>query len=76
MKASDKEEYLINIDRFLISDITDKPMLFEVFTNNENESDALKQMNTLISETSSKIEQSIKKIIPAPVKNVLRKVVK
>lgn len=76
MKASDKEEYLINIDRFLISDITDKPMLFEVFTNNENESDALKQMNTLISETSSKIEQSIKKIIPAPIKNVLRKVVK
>lgn len=76
MRASNKEEYLINIDRFLISDITDKPMLFEVFTNNENESDALKQMNTLVSETSSKIEQAIKTIIPAPIKNVLKKVVK
>lgn len=76
MQASNKEEYLININRFLISEMTDKPMLFEVFTNNVDESDAIKLMNTLISESSAKIKQTIKAVIPSPIKDVLRKIVK
>lgn len=72
MKASDKEEYLINIDRFLMSDITDKPMLFEVFTNNEDESSALKLMNTLIEDLSFNFRKTVRTVIPNFIKNVLK----
>lgn len=72
MKASDKEEYLINIDRFLMSDITDKPMLFEVFTNNEDESSALKLMNTLIEDLSFNFRKAVRTVIPNFIKNVLK----
>lgn len=76
MQASNKKEYLDNIDRFLISDITDRPMLFEVFTNNEDESEALKQMNLLIEEPSAKIKQALKDIIPDSIKGTLKKIIK
>lgn len=76
LQTSDKKEYMGYLERFLTPELTEKPILFEVFTNNEDESDALKLMNTLISEPSVKIKQTIKTIIPTPVKNVLKKVVK
>ena len=41
--ASNKEEFNSVIDRFLTSEITDKPMLLEVFTETDDESNALKQ---------------------------------
>lgn len=74
MKASNKEEYLINIDRFLISDMTDKPILFEVFTNNKDESDAIKLMNTLIEDTAMKSKQKIKALIPSTIKDLIKQI--
>lgn len=44
ISASSKKDFLINIDRFLCTDRIDKPMLFEVFTNSEDESNALKMV--------------------------------
>ena len=44
LSASDKTEYLNNLDYFLSKELTDKSILFEVFTNSENESKALKLM--------------------------------
>ena len=41
LTASTKEEYLAQLDRFFAPELTDKPMLFEVFTEAANESDAL-----------------------------------
>ena len=76
LQAFDKKEYMCHLDRFLTPELTEKPILFEVFTNSEDESDALKLMNTLISEPSMEIKQSIKAIIPGPIQNVLRKVLK
>lgn len=72
MQAFNKGEYLINIDRFLTSDITDKPMLFEVFTNNEDESSALKLMNTLIEDFSPQLKQIAKNLIPNSIKKVIK----
>lgn len=37
MMASTKDEFEKNLDRFTIPEITDKPMIFEVFTNIEDE---------------------------------------
>ncbi len=43
--AYDKTEYLNNLDRFVTKELIDKPILFEVFTDSADESDALKLMN-------------------------------
>lgn len=40
--AADKQQFEQECERFLTSDMTDHPMLFEVFTDSEKESDALK----------------------------------
>lgn len=53
LSASDKEGYLNNVDRFVLPELTDKPMLFEVFTDYQDESDALKIINHIIEDTPS-----------------------
>ena len=47
LSADNKEEYRRNLDRFLTSGLTDRPMLFEVFTTNEDESEAIRIMRNL-----------------------------
>lgn len=51
--ASNKDEYLKNVDRFTCSELTDNPMLFEVFTNYQDESDALKIINHIVEDIPS-----------------------
>ena len=41
MSASSKDEFNSVYQRFVTADMTDKPMLFEVFTDSRDESDAL-----------------------------------
>ena len=47
LSANNKEEYLKEVERFLVPEITERPMIFEVFTNSEDESDAIKIINNL-----------------------------
>ena len=47
LSANNKEEYLQKLDRFLTPKVTDRPMLFEVFTTNGDESEAIRMINTL-----------------------------
>lgn len=47
LSASNKEEYLAQVDHFLTAKMTDAPMLFEVFTNSVDESNALKGIRNL-----------------------------
>lgn len=76
LQASNKEEYLLNVERFLTPMITDKPMIFEVFTTNEDESDAIKMMSTLKSDLNSLLKNKVIEILPSSVVSVLKKVVK
>lgn len=48
LTASNKEEYNAVLDGFVSSEITDNPILLEVFTNYQDESDALHLMNHII----------------------------
>lgn len=48
LTASDKNDYLHQVERFLTPEITDKPMLFEVFTDSKDESDALEIIQHLV----------------------------
>ena len=47
MSASSKEEFLADVERWLLPELTDRPMLFEVFTASRDESDSLKVIYNL-----------------------------
>ena len=47
LSANNKEEYLQELDRFLTPEVTERPMLFEVFTTNEDESEAIHVIRNL-----------------------------
>ena len=44
LSASDKEEFEQTYARFVTPELTEKPMIFEVFTQVKDENEALKQM--------------------------------
>ena len=67
LTASNKEDFLKVIDRFLTYDKTDHPMLLEVFTETKNESNALEQILNMISDPKQAIKHTIKDIA----KNIL-----
>lgn len=47
LSAENKKEYMHNLNRFITPKITEKPILFEIFTNSEDESESIKMMNNL-----------------------------
>lgn len=63
MSASSKEEYLSCIDKFINPEVSSSPMLFEVFTTNEEESKALEIINTL-KENPKTIKQMVRNVLP------------
>lgn len=79
LSASTKEEYLKNLNRFLTPELTDKSMVFEVFTDYHEESDALKNISTIekapvtIKGTMKKVAKSV--LSDSAIKN-LKKIVK
>lgn len=54
ISGSFKEEFDIAIKRFLTPQITDKPMLLEVFTDSESERNSLQALVNLKSEVNTK----------------------
>lgn len=47
LTASSKDEYMKAVERFVTPEITEKPMLFEIFTNHEDEAEALEMIRNL-----------------------------
>lgn len=69
LAASNKDEFNAVVDRFLIPEVTDKPMILEVFTQTEDESNALEQILNVISDPKLAIKNTIKQTA----KNILGK---
>lgn len=61
--ASNKEEFNSVIDRFLTSEITDKPMLLEVFTETDDESNALKQALNIVADPACGLKHFFKNAV-------------
>ncbi len=76
MSASNKEEYLKKSERFLIPELTDKPMIFEVFTDFQCESDAIKMMNSLEISASESAKKLAKKVLGDKGVQVVKKLIK
>lgn len=66
LSASCKEEYIKNIDCFTSSQIGDRPILFEIFTDAENENEALKSIRNIKKDSlpsSSRFSSKMKKSV-------------
>jgi len=50
LTASNKDDYLTVLKRFVTSEITEKPMILEAFTNSFEESDMLKKFNQTLTD--------------------------
>lgn len=82
LTASTKEEFIEKAKRFTIPEMTDRPMIFEVFTDSKLESDGIYAMNHIVSTTSGKAKSLAKDVIKsvagekgfATVKKLLKKI--
>ena len=63
LSANDKEEFLASSERFLTSELTDRPMLFEVFTNHTDESDALHAVRNILKDATSTAKNIAKNLL-------------
>lgn len=66
ISAENEEEFLRAAERFLAPELTEKPLMFEVFTNAEDESTALKKIRNLIErpeEPTNFAKEAAKKIL-------------
>lgn len=79
LTADNKSEFNAVIDRFLTPEITDKPMILEVFTQTEDESKALEQILNIISDPKltfkNTIKQTAKNILGKDGYDIVRKIV-
>lgn len=69
LAASNKDEFNAVVDRFLIPEVADKPIILEVFTKTEDESNALEHILNVISDPKLTIKNTIKQTA----KNILGK---
>lgn len=63
LSANNKEEFNAVIDSFLTPIRTDKPMLLEVFTETEDESNALEQTLNIITDSKYMMKQKVKQMV-------------
>ena len=60
--ASNKEEFNNVVEKFLSPENNDKPMLFEVFTETEDESDALETILNMVVDNKTIVKDKLKKL--------------
>lgn len=59
LSATNKEEFLAALDTFTSPEITDKPMILEVFTTHENENEALGLMTSIIYDKKAAMKSKV-----------------
>lgn len=74
--ATTKEEFLAIHKRFISPELTNKPMLMEVFTTHEDESKALEVVRNLESNFLGKLKKKAKDLMGEDTKQTLRKILK
>ena len=73
ISATNKEEYLDKLDKFISPKITDRSMVFEVFTDSKDESDAIYMINNIIGPEET-TRDKIREALPSGVVNLIRKI--
>jgi len=77
ISARNKDEFLTNVEYFTSEKLYDKSIVFEIFTDVNSESDALKSIRTLKSSfktsVKSKLKNSLSPETKAKIKQIIRK---
>lgn len=63
LSADNKEDYLKNLPRFVTEEMTGKPMLFEVFTESEDESEGIRMVRNLEVSAKGMVKDALKKTV-------------
>ena len=63
LTASTKEEYLSSLPRFLEKELTEKPIVFEIFTDSTDESKALQVVKNLDADATGAVKTMAKRIL-------------
>ena len=75
--ASNKDDFLKTLPEFVNSKESDQSIIFEVFTDSESESDAIKLLSSIEKSFSGRVKKSLKAILgyrgKTIAKNILRK---
>lgn len=61
--ASSKDEFKDIVDKFISQNLTEKPMIFEVFTTTEDETSALKMMEELVVTTKEAFKEGMISVV-------------
>lgn len=59
LSATNKEEFMSALETFVNPEITEKPMIFEVFTNHEDENEALKLMSSILHDNKNEVKNKV-----------------
>ena len=76
LHASTKEEYLNQLHEFTNPQIGDNSIVFEVFTNSQEESEALYRISNIIDSEKLTWTQKVGTCIPQPVKGLIKRLLK
>ena len=80
MAATDKDEFNAVVDRFLCPTITERPMVFEVFTDTISETSALKTLEDLMTDNSvmlkNKAKDAVKSVMGQKGINAIKSIIK
>ena len=76
ISAQNKEEFLNNVNYFTSTNKHEKPLIFEIFTNDENEDLALKEILNLTTSLLDKVKVELKSTLNAKTKSKLKKLIK
>ena len=76
LTASNKEEYLACLERFVTPELTDKPIIFEIFTTHQDENEALELMTHFETDAKHKFLGALKSALGESNFTTLRNIVK
>lgn len=78
LSANNKEEFIAALDTFTAPEITDKPIILEVFTTHENENEALRLMTTINVDVNNvmrhKLASTIRSVVGEKGVNVVKNI--
>lgn len=76
VSASNKEEFADAAKQFLNPRVTDRPMVFEMFTTSENDNQAFEMMSSILLDTKGKAKEKVKALLGDQGTDYLRKLMK
>jgi 2-succinyl-5-enolpyruvyl-6-hydroxy-3-cyclohexene-1-carboxylate synthase len=75
MSASNKEEFESVYKRFVTNESLDKSIIFEVFTNSQDESDALYAMSNIYADSTKKMADVVRSIFGDSAVQTVKKII-